>query len=230
MHADVDYLDDIKGLQNYIKDELNVKKVILTTDEEKFNIKWALTADWSVLGRKLRNDVKKVKDSLSDIASDDVKGYIKEGYIVVNGIHLESGDLIPTRDITNVKNSEISDYICHSDQEVVVLLDKSILPEFEEETVARELVNRVQKARKAAGCSVNDKLDVYISTDDAKGSAFLLQVITKYTEMITKSLRDLPRDDSERDKSRPMFYEFDLGKPTSFGNFYYKIILLNQDC
>lgn len=61
IHHDKQYLSDLESLKSYIIDELNIRDLVLTSDEAKFDVEYRAQADWPVLGKKLRKDIAKVK-------------------------------------------------------------------------------------------------------------------------------------------------------------------------
>jgi isoleucyl-tRNA synthetase len=93
VHKDQQYLDDIEDFEHYIKEELRVQKVSLSTDEDGHGVVYKVKADWPVLGKKLRKDMGKVKNGLSAVSSAEVKKYIETKSIVVGGITLGEEDL-----------------------------------------------------------------------------------------------------------------------------------------
>ena len=96
-HHDPEYLSDVKSLLPYIEQELNVRTVVFTSDEQKCGIKYKATADYATLGKKLRKDIGRVKKGLPLLSSEQVKDYVETGKILVDGIELVKGDLTATR-------------------------------------------------------------------------------------------------------------------------------------
>ncbi len=43
IHRDQQYLDDVKSLESYISEELNIRDLVLTSDEEKHNVQYAVS-------------------------------------------------------------------------------------------------------------------------------------------------------------------------------------------
>lgn len=157
IHEDRQYLDDVRSLEKYIADELNIRDLVLSTDEDKYNVQYSVIADWPTLGKKLKKEVQKVKKALPSLSSNDVKKFVAEGKILVDGIELVEGDLVVKKGLkedADSKNMEMN-----SDNDVLIILDSNLYPELAHEGLAREIVNRVQKLRKKAGL---------VSTDDVK--------------------------------------------------------------
>ena len=167
-------------------------------------MRYRAVADWSVLGRKLRRDLARVKNGLPSVSSEDVKRYSETGKLTVDGIDLVSGDLTVQRyvEITGGQGQ----YGSHSDNDVVVLLDVQVHPELMSEWLARELINRVQKLRKKAGLQATDDVDVFYQIPEGTG-AELLDAMKEYADVIKKTVRGVPVDAKQRKPSQNVLIE-----------------------
>ena len=192
-------------MQRYIQSELNVRDVIFTSDETLSGVRYRAVADWSVLGRKLRKDLGRVKNALPKVSSDDVKAYVETGNLSVDGIKLVAGDLTVQRYIELPATAD-SQYATHTDNDVVVRLDIKAHPELVNEWLARELVNRIQKLRKKAALQATDDVDVYYRFEEGTGTE-LLAAMKEYSEMIQKTCRNVPVDAKERKAGKESLIE-----------------------
>lgn len=191
IHHKQEYLDDVKSLENYITEELNVRDLVLSTDENKYGVQYSVTADWPVLGKKLKKDMARVKKALPSLTSEQVQEYVRDKHILVDGIKLEEGDLVVRRGVKEddgSKNLEIN-----TDSDVLTLLDTEIHEELAQEGLAREVINRVQRLRKKAGLQPTDdvKMEYRVLSDPevigledvlAKQSAFFEKVLRRTIE------------------------------------------------
>lgn len=204
-HSDPSYLEDIKPLQKYIESELNVRDIIYTSDEVRAGVRFRAVADWAVLGRKLRRDLGRVKNALPNVSSEEVKAYSETGNLTVDGIDLVGGDLKVERYVE--VNPEQGTYGSHTDNDVVVLLDVQIHSHLQDEWLAREMINRIQKLRKKAGLQATDDVDVFYAFEDGTG-ADVLTALTSQTDYIQKLVRSTPKDAKERpDDKTPLIEE-----------------------
>jgi len=204
-HPDGQYLSDVKPLQRYIQSELNVRDVVLTSDETLSGVRYRAVADWSVLGRKLRKDLGRVKNALPNVSSDDVKAYIDTGKLSVDGIELVAGDLTVQRYI-ELPTTANSQYATQTDNDVVVRLDIKAHPELVNEWLARELMNRIQKLRKKAGLQATDDVDVFYRFEEGSG-AEVLAAMKEYSNIIKKTCRNVPVDAKEQKAGRELLIE-----------------------
>jgi len=194
-HPQKGYLDDVRSLQRYIQSELNVRDVIVTSEETTAGVRYRAVADWAVLGRKLRSNLGKVKSALPGLSSDDVRSYTETGRVTVAGIDLVEGDLVVQRYI-ELPEGEGS-FATHTDNDVVVRLDIQVHPELAGEWLARELISRVQKLRKKAGLQATDDIEVYYQFEEGVG-AELRDAMREHAEVIERTVRSVPADASTR--------------------------------
>ena len=193
-HSDAQYLEDVRSLSSYVEEELNVRELVLTSDEAKCGVCFKLLADWPTLGRKLRKDMGKVKKGLDQVTSAQAKEYMMTGQITIEGIPLGEGDLRAMRyvDEKMLPPHTLSD----SDGQVVVLLDGQIRPELQAEGMARDVINRIQRLRKKAGLQPTDEIDSYYRFTEGMNEA-LDDVMKTQTDVFVRSIRRVPRPASE---------------------------------
>lgn len=196
LHSDPQYLEDIKSLENYIVEELNVRKVTITSDEAKYGVEYTVVADWPILGKKLKKDAKKVKAALPNVTSAEVQEFAKSGKITVDGIDLVSEDLQVLR---GLPESEVAEgHESRSFQDVLIILDTKLYPELQNEGLARELINRIQRLRKKAGLNTTDEVKVeYKLVKDTIG---LKTIIQEQEEILLKSTKRPVCEFSDSDK------------------------------
>ncbi|KAK9480754.1 tRNA synthetases class I-domain-containing protein [Lipomyces japonicus] len=185
IHNDAQYLQDISGLQQYIVEELNIRDLVLTSDEAKYGVEYKSEADWPVLGKKLKRDIVRVKKALPSLSSDDVKNYLATGKITVDGIDLVEGDLQVIRVLG-------ADAVAHgqevnTDNDVLIILDTTIYPELKTEGLAREIINRVQRLRKKSGLNATD--DVRVQYKVLEDNIDLADVFVEHGSLLEKALR-----------------------------------------
>lgn len=170
IHPDRQYLDDIKSLETYICEELNVRDLALSRDEDKYNVQYSVSADFAVLGKKLKKDAVKVKKALPGLSSQEVKDFLTKGEMTVDGIRVEKEDLIVRRGLREDEASKNKEF--NTDDDVLIVLDVASYPELVQEGLAREIVRRVQDLRKKAGLLPTDDVGMeyrVLSDPDAVG-------------------------------------------------------------
>lgn len=187
IHPDQDYLDDVKSLEASICEELNVRDLVLSSDEQKYDVTYSATADWPTLGKKLKKDAQRVKKALPSVSSEQIKQFNATKKIEVDGIALEEGDLIVKRGLQESDSNKNLE--TNTDDDVLIILDSALYPELAEEGLAREIVNRVQRLRKKAGLMATDdvKMEYEMRTDP--DNIGIESVFEKQSAVIEKALR-----------------------------------------
>jgi isoleucyl-tRNA synthetase len=185
LHHQHQYLEDIESLRDYVVEELNIRDLILTSDEEKYGVEYRAQADWPVLGKKLKKDVVKVKKALPLLTSEQVQDYIKHKTIVVEGIELVEGDLAVIRGVG--ESVAAAGHQVNTDQDVLVILDTTIHEELKLEGITREFINRVQRYRKKLGLQPTD--DIQVQYEIIKDTIELEKSLATNHGLLNKALR-----------------------------------------
>lgn len=163
--ADKELLSDVESLQSYIKEELNVRDLVLSSDEARYNIQLEARVDWPTLGKKLKKDVQVVRRALPGLSQEQLRRFQREKNITIEGIELGDADLSIARVLgaeppkasssssrpTGEGEDGAPNYEAAFLDDVVILLDTAPHPELLDEGLARDVVNRVQRMRKKAG-------------------------------------------------------------------------------
>lgn len=205
-HAEQQFLDDVGALAGYVKAELNVVELLLTSDDAATGVEYRLLADWPVLGKKLRKDVGKVKAALPKVPSGEAKAYASTGQITVAGIALDAGDLKVSKEVNT--SALAGQWDADSDGAAVVLLDLEVRRALQAAGNARELVNRVQRLRKKAGLQATDAVDAYYTLKGSgAGADELAADFVSQGELLSKLLRRAPRPGKERGTDTKVFAE-----------------------
>lgn len=203
LHSDEGYLKDIESLKSYILDELNVRNIIITSDEAKYGVVYTAVADWPVLGKKLKKDAKKVKAALPQVSSEDVQKFAETGKITVDGIDLISEDLQVLRGLPENKAAEGQE--SRSFQDVLIILDVNMYPELQTEGLARELINRIQRLRKKAGLNTTD--DVQVEYKLVKDTIDFENILKTQSDVLLKSTKTPIQGFSEAESSKVIIDE-----------------------
>jgi isoleucyl-tRNA synthetase len=187
IHPEQEYLDDVKSLESYILEELNVRDLVLSSDEAKYNVQYSASADFSVLGKKLKKDAMKVKKALPNLTSQEMKDFLKRGEMSVDGIRVEQGDLLIKRGLPKDDSSKEQEF--NTDDDVLVILDVADYPELVQEGLAREVIRRVQDFRKKAGLVPTDDVGMEYRVLSDPDNVGLEAAIENQGPLFEKALR-----------------------------------------
>lgn len=183
IHSDPRYLADIDLLKGYIADELNVRNIVITEDEQKYGVEYSVVADWPVLGKKLKGAAKKVKAALPSVSSTEVQEFAKSGKITVDGIDLVAEDLQVQRGLPEALASTGME--ARSQQDTLIIMDVNLHSDLKNEGLAREIMNRIQRLRKKAGLNSTD--DVSVEYLLIKDTIEFESVLAENSELLVKS-------------------------------------------
>jgi len=177
----------VRSLESYITEELNVRDLVLSSDEAKYDVRYSVSADWPTLGKKLKKDAQKVKKALPSLTSAEVKKFVDDKKMTVDGIELDEEDLIVKRGLRD--NDASKNFEANTDNDVLTILDAAIYPGLADEGVAREIINRVQRLRKKAGLVPTDDVKMEYRVQSDPGEIGLTRVFESQGKAIEKALR-----------------------------------------
>lgn len=181
VHQDDEYIADIESLQAYILLEMNVRKLTTTTQKSKYGITLRAEPDHKVLGLRLKQDFKAVTAGVKALTDKEINEMIKFGYREVAGKKVELSEI---RLIFKAEDVASSKYEVNSDNDVLILLDTSADSSMQDEGIAREIINRIQKLRKKAHLVPTDEIIVYY-----EASGDLGRVASSHTEFIETTIK-----------------------------------------
>ena len=141
---------DVKGLEDLIVDELNVKSVAHITDETEL-CDVSYKANFKTLGRKCGPKMKAVASAIAAMKSFD-------GAATVEGVEIAAEDVVITR-------APKAGLVVASEGAAVVGLETALTPELVAEGLAREFVSHVQSMRKEADFEVTQRIEVTVDAD-----------------------------------------------------------------
>ena len=160
INADQNVLDGYAKLESYIKAEINCVDLVLEKNEAEF-VQYTVEADNRALGKALGKKFDKAfKAALPKLTNDQVKGYLRDGVIDINGNQITEGMLKVVKSFTAAVKAD-KKWACESKGAATVMLDTHLTPELKRQGLSREITNRIQRLRKESGISIEDQIDVY---------------------------------------------------------------------
>ncbi|MDO6744348.1 isoleucine--tRNA ligase [Tenacibaculum soleae] len=150
--------EEILAVADLIKSEVNVKEIELLDDASGILVK-QIKPNFKALGPKFGKDMKLIASKIHQFTQEDIIKIEKEGVISVEVndkmINLETADV-------EISSKDIEGWLVANAEGLTVALDVTINEELRKEGVARELINRIQNARKDTGLEVTDKIKLTI--------------------------------------------------------------------
>ena len=161
IHQDEALLQIMESLEVYLKDELNVRTVKYSSDEGHY-LQVKTKANYQLLGKELGSRMKGFADLIGALSNEQVRLLKKNGSITL-GLDGFSRSFTGEEILLVREPREGSDAI--SNGSVSIELDCALTPELIRGGYAREVVNRIQRARKEAGLEVSDRIEIAYMAD-----------------------------------------------------------------
>ncbi|MBN2479513.1 MAG: isoleucine--tRNA ligase, partial [Parachlamydiales bacterium] len=168
IEADPKILKYLEKQLNLIKDELNVKEVVLLKDESRF-IQMIAKPNFRILGKKIGKLMSEAQKIISEFTLEEMNLLLNDKIVLIEigdqKIGLTKEDVLIER---NVKPGVAAG----RDQHIAVALDTEITEDLLMEGIAREIVNRINLLRKELDFEVTDRIKMKIETSDVIKNAY----------------------------------------------------------
>ncbi|WP_298509400.1 isoleucine--tRNA ligase [uncultured Kordia sp.] len=175
---------EIMAVAELIKSEVNVKEVELLDDASGILVK-QIKPNFKVLGPKFGKDMKAAAAVIMQFGQEEIAEIEKTGKIPVE-INGKSSILEITE--VEITSQDIEGWLVANSGGITVALDVTITDELRKEGITRELVNRIQNARKDSGFEVTDKIHVTLQKDEHLVDAINSNLDYLTTETLTAKL------------------------------------------
>jgi len=162
-----DFNEDVKMLQKYIEEELNVMEVVYKADAEK---SLAGTLNFKALGKRLGKDMKAVMEVVKNLSQQELVSFQSSGKITLCGHDLEGDDLQLSSRLKDLGDPNLD---VNGDNETQVIMDFTEDKELELMQLCRHIVNKVQMMRKDAKLRPDDLVDMWaeaLPTEQSSGA------------------------------------------------------------
>lgn len=158
VHRDPKLLESLRLFEPYLRDELNFREVRTSADEAGL-LKISAKANFKALGARLGAQMKAVAGAVAALTGADLEPLERGEPLVVLGHTLGPGDVELVRAPRDAKQAELVGV----GRKVAVLFDPTHGPAEIMESVARELIRKVQATRKAARLQLSDRIRLQLA-------------------------------------------------------------------
>ena len=175
VNSDAALLEDMRSLEGYVRDELNVQSVEYSADESAY-IELYAKPNFPLLGKRLGKRMKAFAGVIANLDIGQISELQNNGDIqltVAGESETFSSEEIQVQQQARAGTNTVSN------RQIAVDLDCQLTPELIRGGYAREVVNRIQRARKDQGFDVSDRVAV---TYAAQGE--LAQAIAEHRDYI----------------------------------------------
>jgi len=194
--ASSEYVDDVRSLESYVQEELNIRELVLTSDEKAYNVRLRAVPMWAVIGQKFKKEAQILRKSLQNLTNEQVDAFIRDKRVTVDGFELDNEDLIVVKEFREIGNDhgsadEAIKWASTSDNEAIILLDPTLYPDLHNEGLGRDLISRVQRLRKRGGLSPTDDVRMEYAILQNPWNIDFRSIVAAQEEIIKSSVRGM---------------------------------------
>jgi len=191
---DEQFSNRIKGVEDIIKSEVNVKSIDYIDDASGLLVK-SVKPNLPKLGKQWGPKMKEVTLVINTLTKEEIASLEKKGQLSKGGFDLALEDVL-------ISSQDIPGWSVASEESITVALDITITPELKREGVARDFVNRVQNMRKDMGLDVLDKINIEVEKDGELATSSLKEFkdyICTETQSLSLEIKENVSDGTEVD-------------------------------
>ena len=176
--------EELLAVANLIKHEVNIKEIELLEDASDILIK-QIKPNFKALGPKFGKDMRFIASEVQKFTQEDISKIEKDKNI---SIHINEKNITLGLEDVEISSKDIEGWLVANEGFITVALDVTISEELRKEGVARELVNRIQNARKDSGLEVTDKVKLTLLKDQNLEQSISENKAYIMSETLTKEL------------------------------------------
>jgi isoleucyl-tRNA synthetase len=150
--------EEILAVSDLIKHEVNIKEIQLMEDASDILIK-QIKPNFKALGPKFGKDMRFIAAEVQKFNQEDINKIEKVGNI---SLEINGKNITLDRSDVEISSKDIEGWLVANEGALTVALDVTISEDLRKEGISRELVNRIQNARKDSGLEVTDKIQLTV--------------------------------------------------------------------
>jgi isoleucyl-tRNA synthetase len=179
------FANRIKGVEDIIKSEVNVKSIEYIDDASGLLVK-KVKPNLPKLGKQYGAKMKEVSSVIATLGKTEIQTLEKTGKLSKGGFDLAVEDVL-------ISSEDIPGWSVAAEGGITVALDITITDELKREGIARDFVNRIQNLRKDKGLEVLDKISIEVEKDQLpKDQAELVvRALTEFKDYISTETQAL---------------------------------------
>ena len=174
--VDASYERIMGDLVPLMKDELNVKEVVFSSDLQQY-ITYQLKPNLPVLGRLLGSKMRFFQKELAQLDAKEVVESLRLGKEVTMNLDGESFTLSEEHVLITIESKEGFDVESHAG--LFIILDTQLTDELIEEGFVREFISRIQQMRKTNDYEMMDHIRIFYTATET-----LTKAIENHREFI----------------------------------------------
>ncbi|MBN1982462.1 MAG: class I tRNA ligase family protein, partial [Chitinivibrionales bacterium] len=170
--GDAGKLDSVAVMESLIREELNVKKVILSTNEDAL-VSLSAKPNYRTLGKIYGKAMKDAASLIEQFDSQTILSLQQGGRVSILDKQITFSDI----EVRRIRHEGLQ---VETDADITVALNTEITPELLAEGYSREFINRIQNLRKSLNFAVADRIELSSWTGDEE----LKQALQRFSELI----------------------------------------------
>ena len=159
---DAQFQSEIEAVADLIKAEVNVKEIDFIGEDSGILVK-QIKPNFKALGPRFGKDMGLISKEIQKFTQEQIQQIDKSGSL---DIKIGEKNINLTIDDVEITSQDIPGLLVANANGITVALDITLTEELILEGIARELVNRIQNARKDAGFDVTDKVKVVLQNQE----------------------------------------------------------------
>ncbi|MEW5814363.1 MAG: isoleucine--tRNA ligase [Spirochaetota bacterium] len=148
----------LREMEDIIREELNVKKVIFRENEEEL-VEYKVKPNYRILGKQLGSDMKIAAERIEKLDKKEIMSLLNGATLSIN---LGTKNLDLTTDQVTVQRFEKENLKVLNEGSLTVALEPELTEELIHEGLVRDIVRYVQSLRKETGFDVTDRINLYV--------------------------------------------------------------------
>ena len=176
--------EEILAVANLIKHEVNIKEIQILEDASDILIK-QIKPNFKTLGPKFGKEMRFIAAEVQKLNQEDINKIEKDKNIL---LAINGKDITLGLEDVEISSKDIEGWLVANEGSLTVALDVTLTEELRKEGVSRELVNRIQNARKETGLEVTDKIKLTVLKSQNLQQSILDNRDYIMSETLTKEL------------------------------------------
>ena len=156
--AEETMLERLQKLTNLMKDELNLKELVLTTQKEEV-VNYEIRLLPHILGKKYGRLFPKLRATVASMDTDALLQKLQRDQSVEVKVDDQVITLLPEE--VEVRTRPKEGYTLAEEQGITLGVDTVVTEELKKEGLARDIVRRIQNQRKDAGFDIAEQIESY---------------------------------------------------------------------
>ena len=163
----------LKGLEDLIKEELNVKEIVFEQDLTKY-MDFQVKPNFKEAGKILGSKIKDFTNYLNNLSEEDIEK-------AVNKESLKFEDLDITENLLDIKIKSKEGMKVAMENSNFIILNTTLTEDLIKEGIAREIVSKVQNLRKEKDFDIENRIKLYYNSNN-----YFEEVLKEFGEYIKK--------------------------------------------